>query len=173
MQLSRLFSMSYGYNTYILFIPESSFVAFYVDDIDSESGKGKIDRDVSDVDGDGDRNENESDHITFPLPDTIEASYIPPSRKRNLNPTDTVKGIRVPSGMCEISFERPDGVPKVPTTSSSDDITFSGNQAMFSPDGTGKAGAVYISNSYGSTFAVTVSVAGRVKLWEYVRGEWK
>ncbi len=173
MQLSRLFAMSYGHNTYILFIPDKRFVVFYVDDIDSSSGAGKIDRDINDIDGDGDTTENESDHITFPLPDTLSASEVPPSRKGSLGNSGEVRGVKLPLGYCSIQFKRPSGVPKVPSCSSEQDITFSADQAEFMPDGRGKTGAVYISNCYGDTFAITVSFLGRVKLWEYSGGSWK
>ncbi len=173
MQLARLFSMSYGYNTYVLFVPDKNFVVLYVDDIDNGDGAGKIDKDINDVDGDGDTTENESTHITFPLPNTAQASIVPPSRRRNLSQTDTVKGIQVDNGTCGIQFKRPDSVPKVPTASSTSDITFGSNQAEFMPDGSGKAGAVYISNCFGDTYAITVSVVGRVKLWKYEDGSWK
>ncbi len=131
MQLARLFAMTYGSNTYLLFIPEEHFVAFYVDDV---SENGKIDS-------------GESNHITFPLPSSMEASKLPAGRKGSIGDSEKVKGIAIPD-TCGISL----------TT------TFSASQAMFKRDGTGKAGTITIQNDLGKSCRITVSIVGRVSL---------
>ena len=131
MQLARLFAMTYGSDTYLLFIPEEHFIAFYVDDV---LENGKIDS-------------GESDHITFPLPSSLEASKLPAERRGDIGGNEKVKGITIPD-TCGISL----------TT------TFSASQAMFKRDGTGKAGTIVIQNDSGKSCRITVSIVGRVSL---------
>jgi hypothetical protein len=52
-------------------------------------------------------------------------------------------------------------------------VTYSAERAVFNPNGTGKAGAVYLQLPGGETYAVvTSSFTGRTKVWKNYHGTW-
>ncbi|GEM_PF-1249501 len=64
----------------------------------------------------------------------------------------------------------PDGLP---AGAPAGGIEFAGNQVVFTPQGAGNPGAIYIFSSDGKVqLAVTVNLNGRVRTWQWGNGTW-
>lgn len=54
-----------------------------------------------------------------------------------------------------------------------DGVTFPSNKANFYPQGTNSMGTVYLTNNETLTMKITISITGRVRIWEWSEGIWK
>jgi type IV fimbrial biogenesis protein FimT len=74
-----------------------------------------------------------------------------------------------------VHFGRATNVPKLPSADSDppDGISFTANRALFNPDGTGKQGAIYLTNSKKESVAITVNITGRVRKYLWDGHDWK
>lgn len=59
----------------------------------------------------------------------------------------------------------------------SDGVSFSGDRAKFSPDGMplgglSGTGTIYLKNTLDESYAITVAITGRVKIWRWYGSSW-
>ncbi|MBI5197777.1 MAG: type II secretion system protein [Nitrospirae bacterium] len=54
-----------------------------------------------------------------------------------------------------------------------DGISFTGNRAVFFPTGQNSLGTLYLTGYRGETLAITLTLTGRVKIWQWRNGQWK
>lgn len=65
------------------------------------------------------------------------------------------------------------GPPGNPTSSPDrDGITFPSNKAAFYSGGSNSMGTIYITNNYNITMAISITVTGRIKIWNWDGLKW-
>lgn len=75
-----------------------------------------------------------------------------------------------------VAFGKPAGVPAIPdgVEPGASGLTFPGNKARFRPTGRpSQMGTVYLQNNEGRAFALTVSIAGYVRVRHWEKGDWR
>ena len=94
--------------------------------------------------------------------DTANKLYNLPDRKAFLP-----QGIRFGFGPDVLG---PPGNPL--KTPDADGVTFPSNSANFYNQGTNSIGTIYITNDENLTMAISISITGRVKIWQWEGGKW-
>jgi prepilin-type N-terminal cleavage/methylation domain-containing protein len=76
-----------------------------------------------------------------------------------------------------VRFGYPPGVEGPPSDphplSDPDGVSFIGNRIVFSPAGHNSLGTLYLTGDSGETRAITVTLVGRVRIWEWRNGQWR
>jgi len=152
MQLARMRAIGTGHYCYIDFDPGSDGIAnnmAFTCFLDTDDDRlGELDNGLPE-----DANEFQAGQMTAP---------------------DTVGGfpsIRLPR---QVSYGVNTGVTDVDGDPySGDGVTFSGDRAIFYPNGSGKAGTVYFHTPEGENYAVTVNIIGRIIVRKWNGASWQ